>query len=267
MRTAIALVGLALAACEPARVAIARYPGAPAAFDRAGADPQALAVADRAIAAAGGAAAWAAVRQLSWHLHLVQSDGSIVEADEAWDRWNARAHFRVQIGGDTDAIVKRDLYGTFRSVTAAVGRHVRSVVERDRKPLLDGATRRWRFDTAELCAPFLLEEPGSRIAYAGEEVTGGGLADIIAVTFDPRDAARAGDVLHVIVAQDTGVVVRLEIERDGATIGYALSGWTTVAGIRVPALARNDVSGGEVAAFGAIAIGEPDGELYSSDLP
>ena len=58
MRIFHCIAAMALFACGPGRSTFARHPGGPATFDRASQDPKALAVADKVIAAAGGAQRW-----------------------------------------------------------------------------------------------------------------------------------------------------------------------------------------------------------------
>src|SRR3990172_5154126 len=83
-----------LVACGPGRTTFARYPGAAPAFDRSASDPKALAIADKVLAAAGGADKWNAAKQVRWSESVMNDGKEAVAGEQAWDRWNGRHHGR-----------------------------------------------------------------------------------------------------------------------------------------------------------------------------
>src|SRR5262249_48356996 len=91
--------GVAPAGCGSSRLSYAPSPGAPPAFDKAGSNPQAVEVADKVIAAAGGAAAWDKAKQIRWAT-VTSADGGKPprSTEQAWDRWNARHWAKADLG-------------------------------------------------------------------------------------------------------------------------------------------------------------------------
>src|SRR5260221_1710422 len=104
---------IALAACGPGRSAFQRYPGAPATFDKAGSNPQAVEVADKVIAAAGGAAAWDKARQIRWT--TTTDDKKKQQVEEAWDRWNGRHWLKLDLGEQGNLVAIHELYGDYKA--------------------------------------------------------------------------------------------------------------------------------------------------------
>src|SRR5438477_7243446 len=97
LRLALGLL-VALGACGASRTSFQRYPGAPPTFDKAGSNPQAVEVADKVIAAAGGAAAWDKAKQVRWTTTQLANDKPKGSFEEAWDRWNARVWMKTDLG-------------------------------------------------------------------------------------------------------------------------------------------------------------------------
>src|SRR4051794_32848537 len=98
---ALTAATLALIACGPGRSTFARHPGASVTFDRASQDSKALEIADKVVAASGGAAAWSAAKQLRWSQVISQDGKELLAGEQAWDRWNGRAYGRARReGGD-----------------------------------------------------------------------------------------------------------------------------------------------------------------------
>ena len=107
MRFVSLLAALTLAAgCGgPARTTQARYPGAALTFDRTTQDAKALEIADKVLAASGGAAAWTAAKQLRW-AQAVSLDGKVtLSGEQAWDKWNGRHWGSVDRGEDGSLVV------------------------------------------------------------------------------------------------------------------------------------------------------------------
>ena len=264
MRILHVIAACGLVACGPGRSTFARYPGASATFERSAQDPKALEIADRVVAAAGGAEPWARAKQLRWSQSVTHDGKVVVAGDQAWDRWNGRHHGRLQ-RDDGDLVVMRPIYED--------GGH--AFVDREQRlRKLDGASQaiatareRWEFDTAILFMPFLLEEPGTKLEYAGE-VAGedGKVLDMLKVTFDPKDRTRTA-TYQVGVSRETNLIERIEIQKAGKSdserLGYAITQWIdATGGLKVPGVVQNLGFKGEVVTFKDVTISEPDDILY-----
>src|ERR1043165_9861798 len=179
----IALLVGVLASCGGGRTTFARYPNASIAFDRTTQDPKALEVADKAIAAVGGADKWTKAKQLKWDQSIVHDGKEVIGGMQAWDRWNGRHHGRARREGG-DLVVIREIYGTSEGAFIETPQRMKKI-EGGADQAISAAKERWEFDTAVLFMPFLLEEPGTKLEYV-EEATGddGKPVDIVKVTFD-----------------------------------------------------------------------------------
>jgi hypothetical protein len=262
------LLAFVLAACGgPSRTAAARYPGAPAAFDRAGTDPRALAIADKVFAAAGGPGAWDKVKQLKWH-QTVTTDGKVTfDGELAWDRWNARAHARLAQPVGV-VVVGFDLYGK-RSIGYLQNGDKHNLLDDDGKAKATKVARDgYNVDTALLTLPFLMFEPGTKLAYVGHanDETGKDTLDEILVSF--ADPARTDHDFHAYVDRETGVIQRIEVTKQGelTKAGFSLTGWVTVNGLKFPASRTNLGYSGETTALSDITISEPDDDLFIAPL-
>ena len=256
----VATLLMTTTSCGPGRTTYARFPGGAAAFDRAHADPKALEIADKVVASAGGTH-WAAAKQLKWS-EKVSNDGKVVlDFDEAWDRWNGR-HYGLLHAEQGDVVVMRSLYEGGGTAKANHGHTL--LTGADLASALGEAKERWLFDTATLCLPFLLEEPGVKLEYIGELAGETGLDDL-KVTFDPIDTTRSG-TWHAMVSRDTSQVVRIELVKAGqpetSRIGYKLSDWVEVGGLKLPTKLQNIGLATEVITFKDITVGEPEDNLY-----
>lgn len=284
MKTALAAV--ALLACGPGRSSFARHPAAATTFDRAGADPKALPIADRAVAAAGGAEHWNQVKQLKWS-ESIASDGKVVLTfEEAWDRWNGRHHERIHNAanktysvdtshnptqstrsGEGDIIIMRKLYEDGGRAFAATGQGLAPLPAPETERALATARERWQLDTTILCMPFLLEEPGTKLEYAGEVQVEAGKPplDDLKVTFDPKDPSRNA-TYHVMINRETNLIDRLDVvaagQPDTRRIGYRLSQWVEVGGLKLATVYENIGVQGEVVTFKDIVASDPDDSLY-----
>jgi hypothetical protein len=266
------LVGLLLSlvvSCGPGRTTFARYPGGTAAFDRTQ-DSMAIAVADHAIAAAGGLPAWQSAKQLRWSQSITQDGKVVIEGEQAWDRWNGRHHARAKHGKQGDIVVMRDLYEDKSWVFMDPGEgHRMKRIAGGSDEATAAAKERWEFDTAILFMPFLLEEPGTKLTYVGEQDTDDGKkVDVLKVMFDPADHTR-GATYQIAVGKD-GLVSRIEIQKPGKSenemLGYSVTKWMDGGGIKVPATIENLGLKGEVVTFAGLTIGAPDDTLFEPPL-
>ncbi len=108
----VLLCCVVVAACGPSRSTFARYPGAPATFDRAASDPKAVEIAEAVFTACGGPTNWDKAKQVKW-TQTITADGKVtMSGEEAWDRWNSRHYGRLHRTDGSDVIVGYDLYGS-----------------------------------------------------------------------------------------------------------------------------------------------------------
>jgi hypothetical protein len=265
MRIATCIAALTLIACGPGRTTFARYPGASPTFDRASADPKALAVADKVLEAAGGAARWASAKQLRWS-QVVMNDGKqVIAGEQAWDRWEGRHHARAK-RDDGDIVVMRPLYAEGgQAFVDAEGKGLRKI-ESGTVESLAAARERWEFDTTALFMPFLLEEPGTKIVYEAERNGEDGKPhDVLVVTF-PKDPTRTS-VYRVEVSRETNLIDRLEIQRPGKSelerLGYALKDYREGGGVKYPGTLQNLGLQSEVITFKDLTVAsEADDVLF-----
>lgn len=269
----IALLAVALvAACGPGRTTFARYPGAKTTFDRAAQDPEALAIADRVIAAAGGAQTWNGAKQLRWSQAVTQDGKPVISGEQAWDRWNGRHHGRAKREGG-DLVIMRHVYedGGHAFVDASEGERIRlKRIEGGAAQALAAGKERWEFDTAILFMPFLLEEPGTKLEYGGETLGDDEkIHDILKVSFDPADRTRTA-TYQVMVSRETNLIDRIEIQKAGKSenerLGYAITKQLEAAGLKLPGTLENLGLKGEVVTFTGLTIAEPDENLYVPPL-
>ncbi|MDB4953575.1 MAG: hypothetical protein JWO36_1144 [Myxococcales bacterium] len=261
---AAALAIAATASCGPGRTAFARYPGATPAFDRNASDPKAVAIADAVVAAAGGQERWAAAKQVRWSETIAHEGKPAFDGEEAWDRWQGRHHGRLH-RDEGDMIVMRALYDDDSNVFIERSGQLVKLPPEEARHALPAAAERWQFDTAALCMQFLLEEPGTKLEYVGEPADDATLEDI-KVSFDPKDTNRGGVTYQISVHKDSHVIERLMILKAGGNIGYKLSQWVDVGGLKFPTLENNLGYAGEVITFKNITTGSPDELLYSPPI-
>lgn len=255
------LAALAATSCGPSRTTFARYPNAVPAFDRAHSDPKAVELADKVLAAAGGMEKWNTVKQLRWNETVSNAGTVVIDGEEAWDRWNARHYGRV-FGDHGDVVIKREIYGEqLDAFGEQPGKRAR-LDPKETEQAAKVAQERWQFDTAALCMPFLLEEPGSKLAYTGQAQGDAGPLEVITITFDPNDKARAGTSYQVDIDPQTNQIARIEVVKASGNLGYKVSGWTEVNGLKFPTIENNLGLTTEVINFKNIKIGDPEDSLY-----
>lgn len=273
-------------ACGPGRTTFARYPAAPAAFDRAGSDPKAVAIADKVIAAAGGAERWNQAHQIQWSEQW-STDGKVaLSIDQAWDRWNGRHNLRLHQAanadysvdtshnptqskreGEGDIVVMHKVYDEGGNAFMDSGHGMAAVNPGEVPRALATARERWQTGSAALCIAFLLEEPGSKLSYVGEVPGEDGKPplDSIKLEFDPKDTTRTS-TYYVIVNRETNLIDRIEIvekgQPDNRRLGFHLGEWTDSGGLKFPGVEENLGTKGAKITFKNVSVGEPDDALY-----
>jgi hypothetical protein len=260
---------LAVGACAPSRTTYARYPNAPAAFDRAGSDPKALEVADQVFAAAGGPGNWDKAKQIRWN-QTITSDGKVLlDGEHAWDRWNAR-HFARLKKSDGSIKVGYHLYGGF-SMGFMEGENgkTHNLDDESRDKAVKVAQAAFNVDTAVMTLQFLLFEPGAKLTYVGpvrDEAGTEAAYDDVQVTF--ADPLRANLEFHAIVDHTSHMLVRVEMMKPGVNqkVGYTLKDWVTVNGLKFATSRTNLGYAGETTAIKDVKVSDPDDTLFIAPL-
>jgi len=141
------------------------------AFNVEGSDPEAIWVAEDAIAESGGAEAWADTRYIKWNFF-----------GRRWLLWDKKdGKVRIEnTGNDTKLIL--DL----NTRQGKVFKDGREWEDPDTlKKYLDNAYRIWINDSYWLAMPFKMKDPGVHLRYVREDTTVKGIAsDVISLTFD-----------------------------------------------------------------------------------
>ena len=267
MRIAALLLSTLLAsACGPGRTTYARHPGAAVAFDRTSQDAKALEIADQVLAASGGAEKWTAAKQLRWSQAVLHDGKQVIGGEQAWDRWNGR-HWARATRENGDMIVMRPLF------EAGGGAYIEHPETKNLKKIDGGtqealttATERFEFDTAILFMPFLMQEPGTKLAYAGEtQGEGDKVYDVISVGFDDKDPTRTSKY-QVAVDRETHMIARFEIQRKGKgeneKLGYQVTQWLEDGGIKYPGTVQNIGLATEVVTYKDLKVSAPEEDLF-----
>ncbi len=247
----------------PSRTAYARYPGAPVAFDRATTTPETLEIADKVLAAHGGAVSWEAAKQIRWHQTVTLDGKPTASGEQAWDRWNERHWAKLdRTGGGAFAVIY-DVYGA-HEIGYIVGRTGgRNVVPSGEA--VEGvklARKAWQRDMTATLAPFLMFEPGAKLEYVGMVKDGDLELYELKLAFDPKDTARSGLEVHLYCDKDKFLVSRVTVRNAaGELSGYTLGNYQAVGGLQIPG-ERKNLGNGEVTTLTEIKVSAPDDDLY-----
>ncbi len=261
-------LGAAALSCGPSRATYARYPNAPAAFDRAGSEPKALEIADKVFAAAGGPGNWDKAKQIRWK-QTITSDGKVVlDGEHGWDRWNAR-HYAMLKKSDGAIKVGYHLYGSFSmAFMESESGKTRTLDTDSVERAVKVAKAAYNVDTAVMALQFMMFEPGAKLSYVGplrdDAGTDAAYDDIKVVFADPL---REGIEFHAIV-DHSSVIVRIEMIKAGANqkVGYTLKDWTTVGGLKFATSRTNLGYSGETTAIKDIKVSDPEDTLFIAPL-
>ena len=266
------LLALALvAACGPGRTTFQRYPGAPAAFDKAGSEAKAVEIAEKVFAAAGGPGNWDKAKQIRWR-QTVTSDGKqVVDVEHIWDRWNGRHLGRLHRTDGTDLVVGYELYGDF-----SMG-YVQQPGEKEKKQNLDEGGRAtglkiakeaYNEHTAVMAMQFLMLEPGAKLAYIGPAKDESGNIsenlEELKVSFD--DPLRKDLEFHPVVDKTSNTIVRIEILKGAQKIAYSLKDWVTINGLKFASQRGNLGYAGESTVIKDISVGNPDDDEFIAPI-
>lgn len=232
-------------------------PSAPAAA--AERDPEAVAVAERTLAALGGQQAWDATRYLSF--------GFAGRRSHWWDRATGRHRVEGTTGDGEPYVVLHDLDS--RQGRAWLGGD--EVTGERAAELLENAYGAWVNDTYWLLAPYKLLDPGVELAYGGEATIDGTVYQVLELSFESVGLT-PGDRYWVYVERDSGLVGRwayvLEDQpADAEPTAWRWVNWQRYGGIML-ADRREQVGTDRVLDLSPIAVPEslPD-SVFESPAP
>lgn len=154
-------------------------------------DPEAIAIAQRALEAMGGGDAWDAARFLQWDFFGTRH--------HVWDKWTGKA--RIEADSTVFLI----------NVNTKAGRVWEGGVEvtdPDRRAeLLDRGHQIWINDSYWMFMPYKLLDPGVTLTLASPDtLPGGRAADVLRLTFAENAGYTPRNRYDVYVARDTGLV-------------------------------------------------------------
>jgi hypothetical protein len=269
---AVALASFALACGGSARTTAATQPS-PAAFNPAGSDPKAITVADDMLKAVGGRAAWDQVKQIQWEQRYLRDGKLTALFRHAWDRWNGRHRFelvnmasmeRAEREGRPDevevSVAMYDLFDHQGKGTATVNGQRTDTGTRDQ--IVDNAFKAFQSDAYRISAIYKVKDPGVKLAHKGlvEPIKEfcKPTCDVIEVTFDPSVGK---DTWFISVNSQSKQPELLQKQMPDGKLGFSLSGWTQVGGLKFPTKFEN-LGAAEVFEIKDIKVGEPQDELY-----
>jgi hypothetical protein len=260
---AMALV-LAAACGGPSRTTFARPPGGAVVFDRASAKPEALEIADKVLAAHGGAQAWEAAKQIRWRQTIIVDGKPGTSVEQAWDRWNARHWASLDREKGGAFAVMYEIYGNY-AAGYIVGREKGGKEVVGSGEAAEGvkvARKAWQRDSTVTLAPFLMYEPGAKLEYMGMVKDGDLELHEIKVTFAAEDTARKGIELHIYADKDKFLVQRVMVTTpEGDRIGYSLGAYQAFGGLQI-ATERKNLGTGETVKVSDVQVGAPDDDLF-----
>lgn len=262
--------------CGAARTVAATQPGSPAGFDATKSDPKAVAIADEVLAAAGGADAWAKVKELRWTTSIYDADKVVLKVEHAWDRWNGRAYMKnqPQVEGASPTAAMYELYTDTEAalVFSDNGRRERANAGTT-KEIIAIARKRWNMDHFWVSMHLKLKDPGAHLKYVEERIAEGSTTsemayDVIQVKFDPGVGPTPGDVYYLIVDKKTHLPHSVEIvetgKPDDRRVGYKWLDWVDAGGVKFATTRQNIGLASEKFTFTEVqALPSPDDDLYS----
>lgn len=175
------------------------------AFDPAGSDPQAIAIADRMLATLGGEEAWAAARNLVFTFAVARGDTELARRTHYWERATGRHRVEYTDRDQRSVVVIHSLGDSALALAAIGGQPVTDpAAQRDLK---ERAHAMWVNDTYWLLMPYKLKDPGVHLAYEGEQSADGRMWDVIHLRFD-HVGLTPGDHYWAYVNRETGLLER-----------------------------------------------------------
>ena len=232
------------AAAPPAPATAAAAP-APPASGTPGGDPKAAAIADAALAAMGGQAAWDGTHFLRFTF--------VARRTHYWDRWTGR-HRLEGTTKEKESYVVLDNITTHQGTAYIDGKPVEG--EKGKK-LVENSYGAWVNDTYWLIMPYKLQDPGVNLTYAGEETVEGKVYDKLGLSFG-KVGLTPGDHYTAYFNRDTHLMDRwafiLEsMPKEGPPSVWKWEGWQKYGNIML-APHRSQVGGDKKLELGDISV-------------
>lgn len=222
-------------------------------------EPAAVAIAERALDAMGGADAWAATRFLRFDFFGFRM--------HHWDRQTGRHRLEGKTRDGDAYVVVHDL--DTREGHAWLNGE--ALAGEDLDDWLGRAWNAWINDTYWLLMPYKLLDPGVHLTHEGEESFDGTAYDKVKLTFDDGVGNTSGDTYWAWFDRESGLMDRwayhLESwEADREPTAWRWTDWQSYGGIKLSSTRINVAEGGE-RGLGRIAVFDhlPDSAFTSPD--
>lgn len=269
------MAGALSAACGGGRKAAATQKTV-VAFNPAKSDAKAVAAVDAMLAALGGQAQWDKAKQISWDLKYTLDGQLKAWFRHTWDKWNGRHRFemlslesyaKAKAAGD-DKLRKWYvvMYDLFDHDNKGYAEYMHKPVSRkDVRELVARAHKRWMEDHYQLAFHYKLKDPGVILKSVGtlDEKNGQGVCkpscDTIKVTFE---ASVGSDTYYININSKTKLPEIVEKQSANGRLGYILSDWISVGGMKFPGKLQNIGNKGEIFTISNVKVSEPDDFLF-----
>ena len=221
--------------------------------------PSPQAVADRALQALGGKAAWDNTR----YIHFTFAG----RRTHWWDKWTGRHRVEGQNKEGQKYVVLENI-NTKEGTAYLNGQKA----EGDKaKELLEAAYGAWVNDTYWLLMPYKLQDPGVNLPYAGQETIDGKTYDKLALSFE-QVGLTPGDRYWAYINRDSGLMDRWayilqDMPKEGPPTVWRWEGWQKYGNIML-APGRTRVGDDRKLDLGDIAVSDqmPD-SVFTSPEP
>jgi hypothetical protein len=179
-------------------------------------DPEGRAIAESAMEAMGGQAAWDGTRHLSWRFFGGRQ--------HYWDKWTGNVRIEAPEGEDRDGN-RRPATLTLMNINTREGRawsDGEEVTGERLAEMLEGGWEAWVNDSYWMFMPYKLLDPGVNLTYTGEDLMEDDrAADVLQLTFESVGVTPDNRYL-IYVARDTGLVEQWSYfpDRDATEPGF-----------------------------------------------
>jgi hypothetical protein len=201
------------------------------------ANAQAVAIADKVMAALGGQKAWEETRFLRFDFAVDRDGKQLVSRAHTWDKWNGRYRLEGTTKEGAPFVVLMNV-NTREGDAWLKGKKLLGL---EKKKQLEDAFATWTNDTYWLLMPYKLKDAGCKLAMAGEEKKDGKTWDKLFLTFE-NVGLTPKDKYWVYVNRDTGLVDKWDFVLKGENkppSTFTWEGWKSYGKIQ---LANDHVS-------------------------
>ena len=198
-------------------------------------EPAAVAVAERTLAAMGGARAFAALRTLAFDFVVVRDGKEAARYHHVWDRWDGR--YRVE-GMNREGKQVLTLLNVQKPGTGRAWLDGRELDGEELTKALERAYGRFINDSYWLLMPAKMLDPGVNLAAEGEVEKDGQHCDVVRLTFGESVGLTPRDTYWAYVSKASGLMERWEMVLTGQEAkdrsAFTWTDWQDIgAGIRL----------------------------------